>query len=572
MRLDPLIEALTAGTARQGTRPPLPSPLAEAMLEAPDASPSLRLLYAAGVRALEHTIGRLPSSELPLPAPAELDPRPPCRPRAAALVQQLLSGSHDGLLPETLERIHAAGQRLPHALLPLALGVRRAELRAKVRPLLGPRGRWLAAHSPSFAWALEVPSSLEALARAWAEGTAAVRRDALDKGRRLDAGVALSWLIDTWAHEKADDRAVFVGVLEVGLSPADEPFLERALDDRSAKVRSGAAQLLARLPSSTFVARMKARAVGALQLRKQQLVVHDPQPAPRDGLPEGAELRGLRLAAVLAAVSPADEARRLGLSAEALLALARRTTDLSSLAEGWSRAAVRLGDAEWALALWATWATADDKTIDKSLAGEHMQALLGVLPAEQAAGALSARPPQWQLSPWAVVTYLMGGTLPNGVEITPKYIGSRRLIEIAIATLATDRALLLLGVPGTAKSWVSSTWPPPSAATPPAGAGHGRHQRGSPALRLELRHAAGRGPLPRRWCPARCCAPCGRPLARVEELTRIPADVQDTLITLLSEKTLPVPELGIEVQAAKGFNVIATANNRDKGVNDLSAR
>jgi len=129
MRLDPLIEALTAGTARQGTRPPLPSPLAEAMLEAPDASPSLRLLYAAGVRALEHTIGRLPSSELPLPAPAELDPRPPCRPRAAALVQQLLSGSHDGLLPEALERIHAAGQRLPHALLPLLF---RAKGREKV--------------------------------------------------------------------------------------------------------------------------------------------------------------------------------------------------------------------------------------------------------------------------------------------------------------------------------------------------------------------------------------------------------------------------------------------------------
>lgn len=390
MRLDPLIEALTAGTARQGTRPALPSPLAEAMLEAPDASPSLRLLYAAGVRALEHTIGRLPAAELPLPPPAEADPRPPCRPRAAALIQQLASGAHDGLLPEALERVHAAGQRVPHALLPLLLGVRRAELRAKVRPLLGPRGRWLAAHSPSFAWALEAPTSLEALARAWAEGTAAVRRDALDKGRRLDAGVALSWLIETWAHEKADDRAVFLGVLEAGLSPADEPFLERTLEDRSARVRGVATQLLARLPTSTFVARMRARAAGVLQLRKQQLAVHDPAPAPRDGLPEGAELRGLRIAAVMAAVSPADEARRLGLSAEALLALARRTTDLSALAEGWSRAAVRLGDAEWALALWATWATADDKTIDKGLAGEHMQALLGVLPAEQAAGALSA--------------------------------------------------------------------------------------------------------------------------------------------------------------------------------------
>jgi MoxR-like ATPase len=60
-------------------------------------------------------------------------------------------------------------------------------------------------------------------------------------------------------------------------------------------------------------------------------------------------------------------------------------------------------------------------------------------------------------------------------------------------------------------------------------------------------------------------------IARVEELTRIPADVQDTLITILSEKTLPVPELNSEVQAVRGFNIIATANNRDRGVNELSS-
>ena len=66
-----------------------------------------------------------------------------------------------------------------------------------------------------------------------------------------------------------------------------------------------------------------------------------------------------------------------------------------------------------------------------------------------------ARPANWQLSPWAVVTYLMGGKLDNGFEVSAKYIGSRRLMEIAVATLATDRALLLYGVPGTAKSWVS---------------------------------------------------------------------------------------------------------------------
>src|SRR5213593_2647641 len=65
------------------------------------------------------------------------------------------------------------------------------------------------------------------------------------------------------------------------------------------------------------------------------------------------------------------------------------------------------------------------------------------------------RPPNWKLSPWTVATYLLGGTLDDGKVITPKYVGDRRLIEIAIATLATDRALLLLGVPGTAKTWVA---------------------------------------------------------------------------------------------------------------------
>ena len=65
------------------------------------------------------------------------------------------------------------------------------------------------------------------------------------------------------------------------------------------------------------------------------------------------------------------------------------------------------------------------------------------------------KPPSWKLSPWAVVTYVLGGTLDDGTEISPKYVGSRRLVETAVATLATDRALLLLGVPGTAKSWLS---------------------------------------------------------------------------------------------------------------------
>jgi MoxR-like ATPase len=183
------------------------------------------------------------------------------------------------------------------------------------------------------------------------------------------------------------------------------------------------------------------------------------------------------------------------------------------------------------------------------------------------------RPPSWVLSPWAVRTYLLGGRLPNGFEITPKYIGNARLIEIAVATLATDRALLLYGVPGTAKSWVSEHL---SAAI--AGDStllvQGTAGTDESALRYGWNYARLLAEGPSR--AALVISPMIRAMetgkiARIEELTRIPAEVQDTLITILSEKTLPVPELNTEVQARKGFNVIATANNRDKGVNELSS-
>lgn len=184
-----------------------------------------------------------------------------------------------------------------------------------------------------------------------------------------------------------------------------------------------------------------------------------------------------------------------------------------------------------------------------------------------------ARPTGWRLSPWAVRTYLLGGKLESGVEISPKYIGNARLIEIAVATLATDRALLLMGVPGTAKSWVSE-----HLAAAISGDStlmiQGTAGTDEQALRYGWNYARllTEGPS----AAAMVQSPMMRAMdtgaiARVEELTRIPSEVQDTLITILSEKTLPIPELGSEVQARRGFNVIATANNRDRGVNDLSS-
>jgi len=183
------------------------------------------------------------------------------------------------------------------------------------------------------------------------------------------------------------------------------------------------------------------------------------------------------------------------------------------------------------------------------------------------------RPPRWRLSPWAVTTYLLGGTLDDGTEITPKYLGSRRLMEVAVASLATDRALLLLGIPGTAKTWVSEHL---AAAVSGDSTLVVQGTAGTPeeALRYGWNYARllAEGPTRAALVPS----PVMRAmelgsLVRIEELTRIPADVQDALITILSEKHLPIPELDEEVMAHKGFNVIATANNRDKGVNDLSS-
>ncbi len=187
------------------------------------------------------------------------------------------------------------------------------------------------------------------------------------------------------------------------------------------------------------------------------------------------------------------------------------------------------------------------------------------------------RPPGWRLSPWAVVRYLMGGTITTAdgaiTVISPKYVGQQRLIEIAVATLATDRALLLLGVPGTAKTWVSE-----HLAAAISGDStllvQGTAGTTEETLRYGWNYARllTEGPSPDALVPGPVYRGMQRgAIVRVEELTRMPAEVQDALVTVLSEKVLPVPELDTEIAAVRGFNLVATANNRDRGVNDISS-
>jgi MoxR-like ATPase len=217
-------------------------------------------------------------------------------------------------------------------------------------------------------------------------------------------------------------------------------------------------------------------------------------------------------------------------------------------------------------------APADD-SVDAPVLRAHAEDAYAAELAALAAADDRPRPPGWRLSPWAVTTYLVGGTLPDGTEVSAKYLGSRRLMEIAVASLATDRALLLLGVPGTAKTWVGEHL---AAAVSGDSTLVVQGTAGTPEEQLRYGWNYARllaeGPSEQALVPSPVMTAMRRgALVRIEELTRIPADVQDALISILSEKTLPVPELHTEVQARRGFNVIATANDRDKGVNDLSS-
>jgi MoxR-like ATPase len=168
----------------------------------------------------------------------------------------------------------------------------------------------------------------------------------------------------------------------------------------------------------------------------------------------------------------------------------------------------------------------------------------------------------------------MGSDNPAfGLPITAKYIGDRALIQVAIATLASDRALMLVGEPGTAKSWLSEHLAAAVSGTS-ALVVQGTAGTSEEHIKYGWNYALllAEGPSQKALVPS----PIFRAMkegkfARLEEITRASSEIQDALISILSEKHIAVPELGEAISAQRGFNLIATANTRDRGVNEMSA-
>ena len=193
-------------------------------------------------------------------------------------------------------------------------------------------------------------------------------------------------------------------------------------------------------------------------------------------------------------------------------------------------------------------------------------------------------PAAWKLSPRSVLTYIVGGKKPlkatiDGkvveVTITRKFFGDDSIVERSIVTLASERALLLVGDPGTGKSWLSehlaAAISGTSLLTIQGTAGTTEEQI---KYSWNIARIIAEGPKPDNMIQSPCMlAMRAGKIFRFEEITRCVGDVQDALVSICSDKTIAVPELPDSpmVFAKPGFNIIATANARDQGVNELSA-
>lgn len=184
------------------------------------------------------------------------------------------------------------------------------------------------------------------------------------------------------------------------------------------------------------------------------------------------------------------------------------------------------------------------------------------------------RPPGWELSMESVRRFVMGD---EALGLSPKFVGDASLVDRAMVTLATSRGLMLVGEPGTAKSLLSELL-----AAAISGVSTLTIQGGASLTEDQIRHSwnyallVAKGPSLDALVPSPLYRGMQQgKIVRFEEITRCPIEVQDALLSMLSERVMAIPELGSAEEsmlyAREGFNLIATANTRDRGVNEMSA-
>ncbi|MDF9815128.1 DUF5691 domain-containing protein [Streptomyces sp. SPB162] len=378
-----LVGSALLGTDRR--RPPL------AVDGHPGLDPAVELLDAAAIGTLRRRAGLRPATARERPVAAAPDGRP-VLPEAARrrlgllLADRSAGGGSSGrrgtapnlaeLLPQWLAAAGRHGYAAPPAVLPDLLDAARArtDLRTDALALAGPRALWLAELNPDWRFALRAgvrglepaAGDTAAIRRLWDEGLFAERVALLTRLRGQDAQGALALLRSTWSDERAEDRLMFLDSLRAGLSPADEPFLEQALTDRSRNVRATAAELLSALPGSALAGRMAERARSCVSLGSGEnmagigVLVEAPYECDaameRDGVaphpPNGRGERAWWFGQLVEAAPLATWTARFGgRGPEEIIALPVADDWQPDLHAAWCRAAVRQRDPAWARAL-----------------------------------------------------------------------------------------------------------------------------------------------------------------------------------------------------------------------------
>jgi hypothetical protein len=363
-----LVNAAVMGTGRAAQ---LPGAGAIEAISLDAGDDQTRLLHRAAVMSRARRAGyRPPEANQPTaPVPAEGDHRPEVCPAAERRLAELLGAGDYDLIAEWLRCLAGLdrAKRPPDALVPalLTAAAGRPELRASLRPVLGPLASWLAGFNDEWTWARGtggVPDAAGA-SGVWETGGIEDRRALLARLRTSDPAAGRELVAATWDVDSYRDRAAFLAMLAIGLSPDDEPLAERALADRRAEVRRAAADLLARLPGSRYSRRAAARASAAVRIERQGLrqrlvftipdtVTPEMQADGVDGSPpRGTGASAWLLRQLVAAAPAAFWAGHTGLEPDGLLALADRSDWTEPLRAGWTAAAVRDSDRSWLIAL-----------------------------------------------------------------------------------------------------------------------------------------------------------------------------------------------------------------------------
>lgn len=252
-----LATAALLGSERANAWPELGGPLGAMMQIRQSGNREDLLLATAAAWDVYHRAGMLPGSTKATITVALPEDVARMTRGADEHLARLLAGDHDGVLPEWLQQCAHAGKRVWERHLPalLELATREVALRATILKIVGQRGVWLAAQNPDW----RELSAADDESKMWETGTLAQRLASLGRVRCREPAVARQMIEQVWAQEAPDTRAALLQVLANGLSMADEPFLETALDDKRKEVRTIAVDLLARLPESRLTLRMMER-------------------------------------------------------------------------------------------------------------------------------------------------------------------------------------------------------------------------------------------------------------------------------------------------------------------------